>query len=288
MPGSASWSASGSSSPIRGWPASPSCGCPPCCATSGSGGWPQPVSCSVTASPSRPCATSCPPPTINKAVSRISSPVAGRAASLICTAPVGGSAATDRCREAGAPHTTQAGVAPAASAPHSAHLTLHRQARLPIVVAADPDASDHGSLWRLSADFRKRKRHSRAGQALDGVRTAVALRRARAPAPPTRPGRRGDRQHPPPAVPRPRWLQLCAVSRAPLGPGLRPSTRRQAAGLAESPGSTALRRRVPRSGTITRQISLFCTAQLALVEELVSMHIGGYARMTRVHADDLA
>jgi hypothetical protein len=48
------------------------------------------------------------------------------------------------------------------------------------------------------------------------------------------------------------------------------------AGLAESPGSTALRRRVPRSGTITRQISLFCTAQRALVEELVYVRNGGY------------
>ena len=66
-------------------------------------------------------------------------------------ASAAGSAATDSRRTTGAPHRTQTSAAPAHCAPHSAHLTLHRQARLPIVVAADPDASDHGSLWRLSA-----------------------------------------------------------------------------------------------------------------------------------------
>jgi hypothetical protein len=85
------------------------------------------------------------------------------------------SAATDSRRMTGAPHRTQTSVASALSAPHSTHLILHRPARLPIVAAADPDASDHGSLWRLSADFRKRKWHGRAAQAADGVRAAVAV-----------------------------------------------------------------------------------------------------------------
>ena len=85
------------------------------------------------------------------------------------------SAATDSRRTTGAPHRTQTSVASALSAPHSAHLILHRPPRLAIVVAADPDASDHDSLWRLSADFRKRKRHGRAGQAVDGGRAAAAV-----------------------------------------------------------------------------------------------------------------
>jgi hypothetical protein len=71
------------------------------------------------------------------------------AASATASAPTG-----DR-RMTGAPHRTQTSVAPALPAPHSAHLILHRQPRLATVVAADPDASDHGSLWRLSTDFRK-------------------------------------------------------------------------------------------------------------------------------------
>jgi hypothetical protein len=71
-------------------------------------------------------------------------------------ASAAGSAAPDSRRMTGAPHRTQTSVAPALSAPHSTHLILHRQTRLPIVVAADPNASDHGSLWRLSTDFRKR------------------------------------------------------------------------------------------------------------------------------------
>jgi hypothetical protein len=71
-------------------------------------------------------------------------------------ASAAGSAATDSRRMTGAPHRAQTSVAPALSDPHSAHLILHRQARLPIVAAADPDASDHGSLWRLGTDFRKR------------------------------------------------------------------------------------------------------------------------------------
>ena len=93
-----------------------------------------------------------------------------------------------------------------------------------------------------------------------------------------RPGRRGDRQHPRQHFPGRDGCNFVqsAAHLSGLAFGLALAVR--PAGLAESPGSTALRRRVPRSGTITHQISLFCMAQLALVEELVYVRNGGYLK----------
>ena len=115
-------------------------------------------------------------------------------------ASAAGSAATDGRRTTGAPHRTQTSVAPAHSAPHSAHLILHRQARLPIVVAADPDASDHGSLWRLTSG----SENGMAAQARRRWRSSCCRGLGRAPehrGRPTGPGHRGDRRHPRQQIP---------------------------------------------------------------------------------------
>jgi hypothetical protein len=127
------------------------------------------------------------------------------------------SAAPDSRRMTGPPHRTQTSAAPALCTPHSAHLLLHRQARLPIVAAADPDASDHGSLWRLSADFRNE--NGMAAQPRPQMVFDLLSRLRRTP---ERLRRRGDRHHPRLQLPGRDNCSTVRFAAHPLGPRPRP------------------------------------------------------------------